>query len=174
MTFVWAGGFSFGKITDGYEALKKIVDNPPSNVKFIGIVDRSLMNDVYNMASVLFMPSYNELFPMSILEAMNCQVPMLLRDIEIYESILGGYYLKADNNKGFSDHLRTLALDELAYKKAVKQSMEGSVFYSKEHVLSMWQGFYQEVYMDKVATVDTLINLTRASKSWQGKKVSGQ
>ncbi|HCJ4366158.1 TPA: glycosyltransferase, partial [Listeria innocua] len=39
--FVWAGGFSFGKITSGYEELKKIYDNPPANVKFIGIVDRS-------------------------------------------------------------------------------------------------------------------------------------
>ena len=34
MQFVWAGGFSFGKITDGYEELKKIIDHPPANVKF--------------------------------------------------------------------------------------------------------------------------------------------
>ncbi|HOC81076.1 MAG TPA: glycosyltransferase, partial [Bacilli bacterium] len=44
MFFVWAGGFSFGKITDGYKELKEIVDNPPANVKFTGIVKRDKMN----------------------------------------------------------------------------------------------------------------------------------
>ena len=29
--FVWAGGFSFGRITDGYEELKKLQENPPEN-----------------------------------------------------------------------------------------------------------------------------------------------
>ncbi|HEM2284750.1 TPA: glycosyltransferase family 4 protein, partial [Listeria monocytogenes] len=89
--FVWAGGFSFGKITSGYEELKKIYDNPPSNVKFIGIVDRSEMNSCINMADVFFMPSYNELFPMAILEAMSCDVPILLRNLDLYEEILDGY-----------------------------------------------------------------------------------
>lgn len=71
ITFVWAGGFSFGKITDGYDELKEIYQNPPSNVHFIGIVQREEMNDIYNLADILFMPSYNELFPMAILEAVN-------------------------------------------------------------------------------------------------------
>ena len=75
--FVWCGGFSFGKITDGYEELKKVVENPPANVKFLGIIPRSEMNDIYNMSNLLFMPSYNELFPMSILEAVNLKRPVV-------------------------------------------------------------------------------------------------
>ena len=38
--FIWAGGFSFGKITDGFKELTKVMENPPSNVKFLGIVER--------------------------------------------------------------------------------------------------------------------------------------
>ena len=53
ITFVWAGGFSFGKITDGYDELKEIYQNPPSNVHFIGIVQREEMNDIYNLADIL-------------------------------------------------------------------------------------------------------------------------
>ena len=79
--FVWCGGFSFGKITDGYEELKKVVENPPANVKFLGIIPRSEMNDIYNMSNLLFMPSYNELFPMSILEAVNLKRPLVLRNL---------------------------------------------------------------------------------------------
>ena len=44
--FVWAGGFSFGAITDGYKELKAIMDNPPKNVKFIGIIPRVEMNGI--------------------------------------------------------------------------------------------------------------------------------
>jgi 1,2-diacylglycerol-3-alpha-glucose alpha-1,2-galactosyltransferase len=85
---VWAGGFSFGKITDGYKELKEIVDNPPANVKFTGIVKRDKMNDIFNMSDVLFMPSFNELFPMAILEAVNAHKPVLLRDLDLYVDIL--------------------------------------------------------------------------------------
>ncbi|MDA3846671.1 MAG: glycosyltransferase family 4 protein [Vallitaleaceae bacterium] len=153
MTFVWAGGFSFGKITDGYDALKKVTKNPPSNVKFIGIVNRSKMNSLYNMADVLFMPSYNELFPMSILEAMNCKTPLLLRDIPIYEGILNGYYIKADDNEAFSNELRALSNDEIYYRTASHMSKKGSDFYSKEHVLVMWEAFYQKVYEEKLGSM---------------------
>ena len=78
VTFVWCGGFSFGRITDGYDELKKVYENPPKNVIFTGIIKREEMNSMYNMADVLFMPSYNELFPMSILEAINSHKPLLL------------------------------------------------------------------------------------------------
>ena len=73
--------FHSEKITDGYEEVRKVVENPPDNIKFTGIVDRDKMNEIYNLADVMFLPSYEELFPMTILEAMNCRVPLLLRDI---------------------------------------------------------------------------------------------
>ena len=38
ITFIWAGGFHFGGMTDGYERYKKIMDNPPENLIFPGIV----------------------------------------------------------------------------------------------------------------------------------------
>lgn len=156
--FVWAGGFSFGKITDGYEALKKVVDQPPANVKFIGIVERSEMNSLYNMASVLFMPSYNELFPMSILEAMNTKTPLLLRELDIYVDILQGYYLKANDNNEFNGIINQLNLEQKFYIQAKEMSEKGSLFYSKGHVLTMWQEFYEMVYSEKVATKEALVD----------------
>ena len=38
--FLWAGGFTFGKITSGYKELKIVMENPPPNVKFLGILER--------------------------------------------------------------------------------------------------------------------------------------
>lgn len=144
-TFVWCGGFSFGKITDGYDELKKVYENPPKNVIFTGIVPREEMNDMYNMADVLFMPSYNELFPMSILEAINSAKPLLLRDLDLYKDILFEKYLKGTNNDEFVSKLNDLKSDKKLYDKYSKLSTEISEFYSKEHVLEIWKEFYQSI-----------------------------
>lgn len=147
--FIWAGGFSFGGITDGYKELKKIVDDPPKNVIFTGIVDRTEMNVLYNVSDLLFMPSYNELFPMSILEAMNTHTPILLRDLELYTYILFDYYIKGKNNEEFIKKIEKLKNDSNYYKLATEKSKKGHDFYSKENVLDMWYEFYKKAYENK-------------------------
>ena len=118
------------------------MENPPKNVKFLGIIPREEMNDMYNICDVLFVPSYNELFPMTILEAINSDTPLLLRDLKLYEDILFGKYLKGKNNREFVKLLKELKDDTKLYKKYAKNSKEISKFYSKEHVLEMWEEFY--------------------------------
>lgn len=146
--FVWCGGFSFGKITDGYEELKKIVENPPKNVLFTGIIKREKMNDMFNMADILFMPSYNELFPMTILEAVNCHKPLLLRNLDLYHDILFDKYLSGKNNKQFVDLINELKDNQKLYKKQSKKSQEISEFYSKENILQIWIDFYTKIYQE--------------------------
>ena len=148
--FVWCGGFSFGNITDGYEELKKIYDNPPKNVKFLGIIPREEMNNMYNISDVLFMPSYNELFPMAILEAINSSKPLLLRDLDLYEDILFSKYIKGKSITDFVKAIEKLRTDDKFYKKQSKLSEEISNYYSKEHVLNMWIEFYQKIYEERV------------------------
>lgn len=143
--FVWAGGFSFGHITDGYKELKEIMENPPKNVTFLGIVPRSDMNDIYNLADLLFVPSYNELFPMTILEAISADTPILLRDLELYEDILFNKYLKGSNNEEFIEIIKKLKKDKKYYNEAKNNAIEVSKFYSKNHVLEMWKEFYNKI-----------------------------
>jgi 1,2-diacylglycerol-3-alpha-glucose alpha-1,2-galactosyltransferase len=143
--FIWAGGFSFGNITDGYKELKNEMEHAPKNILFTGIVERDLMNDIYNVSDVLFMPSYNELFPMSILEAMNTHTPILLRDLELYEDILFDYYLREHDNEGFINAIENLKNDSAYYQQAKEKAIRGHNFYSKENVLAMWQDFYKKV-----------------------------
>jgi 1,2-diacylglycerol-3-alpha-glucose alpha-1,2-galactosyltransferase len=146
--FIWAGGFSFGALTDGYKELKKVVEHPPSNVKFVGIVDRSNMNDIYNLADVMFLPSYSELFPMTILESMNCKLPIILRDLDIYPDILFDFYMKESTNQGFIQLIQALRNDQELYKKWSNRSWNGHIFYSRDHVLQMWELFYDKVYKE--------------------------
>jgi 1,2-diacylglycerol-3-alpha-glucose alpha-1,2-galactosyltransferase len=144
--FVWAGGFSFGKITDGYKELKEIVDNPPANVHFIGLIERKRMNEIFNMSDVLYMPSFTELFPMAILEAVNSEKPLLLRDVDLYENILFKKYEKASDVEGFSNVINNLLSDKEFYQKASENSKYISEFYSKENVAKLWREYYPRIY----------------------------
>lgn len=154
--FVWAGGFSFGPMTDGYKELKELMENHPENVIFTGIVDRNEMNSIYNLADVMFLPSYSELFPMTILESMCVKIPILLRDLDIYNDILFDYYLKGNSVDEFLELLEKLKNDKDFYDEWSKNSDRGHKFYSRENVLKMWEDFYDRVY--------------RETKDFKGKK----
>lgn len=145
-TFVWAGGFSFGKLTDGYKELKEVMDNPPSNVKFIGIIPRDKMNEIYNMADLLFMPSFNELFPMSILEAASTNTPFLLRNLDLYKDILFDDYLVGNDVASFSNCIKKLASDAISYMDAVNKAKKISNYYCKENVSKLWREYYFRIY----------------------------
>lgn len=147
--FVWAGGFSFGTMTEGYEELKAIMENPPANVTFTGIVEREDMVSIYNMSDVLFIPSYNELFPMTILEAVNLSVPLVTRDLDLYRDILFDNYLRGNSNEEFKGLLEGLMNNPEMYAFWSKKSDALSQFYSREHVLEMWKTFYVEAWEEK-------------------------
>lgn len=145
ITFIWCGGFSFGHITDGYEELKKVYESPPSNVKFLGIVPRDKMNEMFNIADLLFMPSYNELFPMAILEAVNIGIPLLLRDLELYEDILFKKYLYGNSVEEFVSHIKNISTDKKLYDMQSKLSLSISEYYSKENILNIWIKYYKDI-----------------------------
>jgi len=142
--FIWAGGFSFGAMTAGYEDLKKVVDNPPANLHFPGIVDRSLMNEYYNAANVFLLPSFTELFPMSALEAFSTGTPTVLRDIELYRAILDGYYVPADGREGMQEALQRLSEDDEFAAKLSEEALAASNRYSEANVADIWLKFYEE------------------------------
>ena len=146
--FVWVGGFSFKSISEGYNVINKAMENPPKNVKFIGMVERSCMNELYNMADVMFQPSFEELFPMTILEAMSCEVPMLLRDLDEYVPILNGYYLKGNSTEDFKNIIEQLQ-NEIYYQNASAISKKGSSFYSKESIKQIWKEYYLNLIDNK-------------------------
>ena len=145
MHFVWAGDFAFGAISDGYTEIQKIVKHPPKNVTFTGLIPRKDMNELYNLCDVMFLPAYEELFPMTVLEAMNCRKPLVLRDVDLYKNILFDFYEKGTNNEEFCALLSRLKEDPDFYEQAAQNSWRGHIYYSREHVASMWDAFYRSI-----------------------------
>lgn len=142
--FVWAGGFSFGMITDGYERYKKLIENPPKNLLFTGIVKRQQVAELLNAVDMFFLPSYDELFPMSVLEAYSCGKPVLVRDLTLYQAILPDLYVAAQDAEGFSYQINRLKNDEVSYQAEVKKAHLAANQYSEERLAKIWLHFYRD------------------------------
>lgn len=145
--FIWCGGFSFGGITDGYRKYKNMIKKHlPKNMRVLGIISRNSMNEIYNLADLLFMPSYLELFPMAILEACNTKTPLLLRDVDIYKPILFDKYASAKNVDGFVEEISRMKSDKDYYTTLVSKSEDISSYYNKEKMLKEWEDYYQNIF----------------------------
>lgn len=144
--FVWIGGFSFGRIMHGYKKYRKMLENLPQNMLHLQIIDRKYMNEIYNICDVIFMPSYLELFPMTILEACNVHKPFLVRDLDLYKPILFSKYCKGNNVEEFSKELNLLANDSTYYQLQVRNSEFISSFYNKDVLSKTWKDYYYRVY----------------------------
>ncbi|GAX03765.1 glycosyl transferase [Secundilactobacillus pentosiphilus] len=144
MQFIWTGGFSFGRITDGYEKLKQVVDNPPANLSFPGIIDRDKLVAYYNMADLFLLPSYNELFPMSVLEAFSTHTPVLLRDLDLYHAIIKGDYAAAKDVDEMDRIISDLSSDPKALLSLQEKAKQAADYYSEERLAKIWLQFYTE------------------------------
>lgn len=144
--FIWAGGFSFGAITDGYSEIKKMKNNPPANVKFLDIVPREDMPGIYNMSDVYFIPSYDELFPMAILEAMCCKIPVVHRDIPLYKDIIPDACPKGNTIEEFAEIFLELYSDNEAMEMWSEKVWECHLNYTEDTILRQWETLYTKAY----------------------------
>lgn len=142
--FIWAGGFSFGPLADGYDDVKAAIENRTENVTFTGIVDREEINDLLNVSDLFFFPSYQELFPMSILEAASVHLPLLLRDLPEYRNILTGRYMTANDNEAFAEAIVKIRDDSPLREKLTADAKNISEEYSEERIYGIWKDFYYD------------------------------
>ena len=149
ITFIWAGGFSFGKLTDGYKKYKNVMENAPNNLQFTGIIQREEMLDYYNIADLFLLPSYEELFPMCILEAFATKTPVLLRDLKLYEPVLKGYYEPALDQTVMKQKITELKLKQSYYVNLKEKAVDGNKFYSEEKMAEIWEKFYEKQLKEK-------------------------
>ncbi len=147
--FVWAGGFSFGPLADGYPETKEMLAHLPDNVRFPGIVERDEINDLLNVSDLFFFPSYQELFPMSILEAASVHLPLLLRDLPEYRNILTDRYMKVNTNEEFVEKIQEIRKDPALRRSLTEKAEDIAMEYSEERIYGIWKQFYEECAGEK-------------------------
>jgi len=110
--FWWYGHTPRQMMTDPVRA---VVDDPPANLHLGGYVDRDELRQAYCGADAFVFCSHEETEGIVVLEALAAGVPVLLRDIGVYEDWLpdGEVVHKARDVDGFDLNLRALLAGEL-------------------------------------------------------------
>lgn len=144
LQFVWAGGFSFGRMTDGYDHYQKLIAAAPQNLRFTQIIPREKLNLYLNAADLFLLPSYDELFPMSVLEAFNTHTPVVLRDLSLYHVIIAGNYAPAADYEEMNQVINQLVKDNAKLQYWQHKSQEAAAYYSEDHLSKIWLDYYQK------------------------------
>lgn len=107
--FVWCGDTSSLLLTSEVKSLFKHL---PSNAHFLGYV--SDMPSAYSGADVFFMPTYEETEGIVVLEALAAELPIVIRDIPVFEDWLIDkvHCFKGRTNKDFLRLITSVVEDD--------------------------------------------------------------
>ena len=122
--FVWVGGMPFGKLAADHGDIARIMENPPQNVHFPGIVDLAEMPKWYAASDAFLFPSDQETFGLVVVEAAASGLPVILRDIHDYDDTFRDGAEMAKDDAGFVGIVEKLKNDKLFYKKSVQKSQK--------------------------------------------------
>ena len=117
-----------------------------SNVRFWGSVDNKEIFSILNKMDVYVLPSYSEGFPLGVLEAMSCGVPVIASDVGAVKDMIGkggGLIIKP---KSVDDIISSL--NKLDSKKIRKQMSEINInkvkkFYTIDVVIKQFLHIYE-------------------------------
>ncbi|HDM67141.1 MAG TPA: glycosyltransferase [Thermoplasmatales archaeon] len=98
--FIWIGGFPYLIASSDYLKLRVLTRNPPPNIVFTGFVEDII--GAYSGADILFAPTYRETFGLTILEALSCNLPVLVRPLRVFKELFNEEILYGNNIEEFS------------------------------------------------------------------------
>lgn len=116
LQFVWVGGMQFKGLAASNAEMQHLMDEPPVNLRFPGIVDRSEAVAWYRAADLFFLPSLQETFGLVIVEAAAAGLPVLLRDLPQYRETFSGGYESGDE-ADFSQIIEKFTTDHAYYER---------------------------------------------------------
>lgn len=112
--FIWFGNLAKSLQT---KKIKDAINAKSDNVILPGYIKGDVIIGALTSANLMFFPSYEETEGIVLLEAMASRLPLLIRDIPIYESFEHGKTLfKASSNEGFKKQIEAMLsmnLDEV-------------------------------------------------------------
>lgn len=105
--FIWFGGGNCWAVP---QDIRKVIQKKPDNVLFAGYVNPQELKEAYCGADAFAFFSYEETEGIVVLEALSCEVPVVVRDIPVYEGWLqdGIHVYKASGTCDFGRKLEKI------------------------------------------------------------------
>lgn len=142
--FVWIGGIPFKAAAAGYESMKKVMTEAPTNVQFTGVIDPAVVKQYFQAADIFIMPSDQETFGLAIVEAAASGLPVVLRDIPDYDKTFRPFSLTCHED-GFVEVLKRLKNDPKLYAEMVKKSQHLAEKYDSKTAVNNLIELYKKV-----------------------------
>jgi 1,2-diacylglycerol-3-alpha-glucose alpha-1,2-galactosyltransferase len=147
--FFWIGGIPFSILSSGYSEAKKILENPPKNLYFLGPHPHDELPKFYNMADIFFFPSRQENFSIAVLEAASCGLPLILRNLEEYIEPFSPNYISFDNEEDAIEKVEKLCEDAKLREEYSKKSIGIAHKYDINRVAEETVKVYKEVILEE-------------------------
>ena len=110
--FIWFGESDIYTLPKN---IRKALKTKLQNLRFAGYVDKEALRDAYAGCDLFLFPSYEETEGIVVLEALAMKIPVLLRDIPVYDGWItdGKNAYKACNVQDFKEKCRQIIEQEL-------------------------------------------------------------
>lgn len=112
VTFFWFGYTNLSLVPS---KIKEAVRHPPENVHLPGYISREELREAYRGCDLFCFMSFEETEGIVVLEALSCGIPVLLRDIPVYEGWLedGVHVYKAVSGEQFRERVSAILNGEI-------------------------------------------------------------
>ena len=141
--FLWFGSSSIKPMLP--KKIQKIIDNPPKNLSFPGFVEKEELIGAFSAAKLFLFMTYEENEGIVVLESLSSKLPLVVRDIPVYEDWLqdGVNCFKARNNDEFYKKMVSIVNDKV---KNIDDIIENAYKIAEERDLKNIGKKYKEYY----------------------------
>lgn len=141
--FIWAGGIPYSVFSPDYPKVKKQTKKDYDNLKFPGEIGN--IRDYYCAADLFLTTSNFETFGLTALEAMSVGLPVVSKDLEVFEELFPESRIPCENKEEIIEWIRTLMEDENLRRKCRKRSLETSEKFDIKKIADQHVELYRKV-----------------------------
>ena len=141
--FMWFGSSSIKPMLP--KKIQNIMNNPPENLIFPGYIEKDLLIGAFSAAKAFLFMTYEENEGIVVLESLSAKLPLIVRDIPVYENWLENNKncFKAKNNEEFYKKIVDIVENKIAN---LDEIVENAYSIARERDLKEIGKKYKEYY----------------------------
>lgn len=142
--FIWIGGIPFKAAGADSGKLTRMMRTAPSNVLVTDVIPNDEARRCTKIGNLMFMPSEQETFGLSIIEGAAAGMPVLVRDIHDYDATFGNLVTRSGSTE-FVGLIRRFQSDREFYNDGVRKSKQLAAKYDSAVIGDKLVKLYREV-----------------------------
>lgn len=144
LQFVWVGGIPFKAAGADFVKLNAMMKHHPKNVIITDVIPLAKSRLYTKAGDLMFMPSCQETFGLSIIEGAASGMPVIVRDIHDYDATFGDYVIRG-NDSNFKQLIQRAHNDPKFYAKYQAKSHQLAQKYDSKIAASQIMKLYRSL-----------------------------